>query len=324
MQARLVYLKEIVKNSRKGIRIITCISGTDLMIPKFLYCCVLLLSAGFLVNCAVPSAPSAPRTPLEKPLSLTDPLLKSCVFQPQTRIAHFPMYHFPPSGEYKAPLREKVSKSQFQLLHTILTYFPNVAVFDEHVTTNVFGPGVFEALQRGLGGDSHYERADGKIFYLQERFSTARSLFHGGIPSHYDRLGEVQKEYLFQTGASMTLYFLGYIRQLHKVIDFADFQIVLDQIQKHGGVKNFLKVSSSNRDYYVFGFREQKLKLQVIEFFNINPAFQGLALIAYGAHHDFKDDFAGYFFEENPNCLQWDRKTSQPVLAFPAPLIFRL
>ena len=283
------------------------------------------MSAGFLVSCAVPTLPALSLTPLQKPLSVTDPLLRSCVFQPQTRIAHFPMYHFPPDGIIDPALREKVAKSQFQLFHTILSYYPNVAVFDEHVTTNVFGPGVLENLQRGLGGDSHYERADGKVFYLQERFNTARSLFHGGIPSHYESLGEIQKEYLFQTGGAMTLYFLGYIRQLHKVIDFADFQVVLNLIQRYGGLNNLIRVSSNsvNGRYYVFDYREQKLKLQVEEFFNINPTFQGLAIVSYGAHHDFKDDFSGYLFEEG-SCLQWEKGVSQPIMAFPAPLTFRL
>ena len=245
----------------------------------------------------------ASRTPLEQSLGLTDPLFKNCVFQPQTRIAHFPVYNFPPTGNYDANLRERVSKSQFQLLHTILTYHPDVAVFDENITTNTFGPNMLQSLQQGLE-EFHYTRADGKSFSLQERYSTARSLFHSGIPQYYEHLDETQKEYLFQTGGSMTLYFLGYIRQLHKVIDLNDFQIVLDHINQSGGIRKM--TFSNQKDYYIFDFRQEKLKLQVVEFFNLNPSFRGISLIAYGASHDLRDDFSGYLFEDGRHCLQWD------------------
>ena len=295
---------------------------------KIFYRFFLFFSAIFFVNCSVPITPMSSRSPLEQSLSLTDPLFKNCIFQPQTRIAHFPMYHFPPDKNYDAALREKVVKSQFQLLHTILTYFPNVAVFDENVTANVFGPKVFQALQQGLGGDSHYERADGQVFHMQERYNTAQNLFHADIPMYYDRMGEIQKEYIFQTGGSMTLYFLGHIRQLHKVIDLDEFQIILRQIEKYGGVEKFLRSVStdSNSRYYIYGFREERLKFQVETFFNINPSFHGISLVAYGADHDFRDDFTGYYFEEGRHCLQWDtgKQNSQTIRAFSPSLFFRL
>ena len=289
---------------------------------KFFYWFYLFLAIFSLARCAVPSSPVFTNKPIEQPLSLTDSRLKSCVFRPQARIAHFPMYHFPPSGKYDTPLREKVAKSQFQLLHTISNYFPDVAVFDENVTTNVFGPGMLRSLKKGLGGKSFYERADGEKFYLQDRFYEARNLFHAGIPPYYDQLGAWQKEFLFQTGAPLTLYFLGHIRQVHKVIEPEDFQFVLGYIKQQGGVERVL--SKPQKDYYIFTFREEKLKLQVIGFFNINPSFQGISLIAYGARHDFTDDFTGFPFEDGISCLQWDSDLYQsPTVAFPAPLNFK-
>ena len=146
----------------------------------------------------------------EKPLSRSDPMLKTCVFDPQTRIAHFPMFHFPPSGKYDTPKKERVSKSQFQLLHTILTYAPYIAVFEEQVTDNTFNPSLYEQLKNGQARGK-YKRLDGKTFTIQERFNTANSLFQGNIPAYYENLREDQKTYLFEAGASWIAYFLGYI-----------------------------------------------------------------------------------------------------------------
>lgn len=286
---------------------------------KYTYYLFLTSLLFFLTHCDVSSVSSSvPTAPREIPLSQEDPLLRTCIFQPQTRIAHFPMYHFPATGKHDDFLREKVSKSQFQLLHTILTYLPHVAVFEENVTTNTFGPGTFQALIQGQGQNFTYTRADGVIFNLQERYNTARNLFHGGIPLYYNHLGKLQKEYLFQTGASMTLYYLGHILQIHKVIEYEEYQVVIDQINQMGGVEQFLRSNSPNSKYYIFDYREEKLRLQVEGFFAQNPGFQGLVLIAYGAQHEFQDDFAGrYFeFEKGSACLQWDRKLGPQIAGF--------
>ena len=278
-------------------------------------------------NISVISASTASATKLyqEKPISLIDPSLTTCAFRPETRIAHFPMYHFPPSGRFSDSLEEKIIKSQFQLLHTILMYrHHQIAVFDENVTVNDFSPKVFNNLENKGGRDVNYTRADGTIFNLQERFDTARSLFHAGIPQYYEQLAPRQMEYLFNIGAAITLYFLGYIPQLHKVIAHEDLQIVMDDIDRRGGVGNVFRVSSSEQDYYIYTFREEKLFFQVTQFFNINPSFSGLALISYGASHKLQDEFNGYPFEEGRSCLDWDRPSSiqQPLLsAFPPPYL---
>lgn len=279
----------------------------------------------FLLHCSAPTqhpllgghpatsispAPNAPH--LAIPLSRADQAFVTCPFKPETRIAHFPMYHFPPSGQYNDLLKEKVIKSQFQLLHTILMYHPHIAIFDERITTNDYGPETFRRLQNQGKSGTNYTRHDGRIFNLQERFNTAQNLFHTGVPQYYELLGELQKDYLFNTGGPLTLYFLGYIPRLHKVIDYRDLRIVMDQITSKGGVAKFFKASSNQRDYYVYDFREEKLFFQVTEFFNLNPSFRGLTLISYGALHDLKDDFQGYLFEEGSSCLDWD-STSLPL-----------
>ena len=286
----------------------------------------------FLLHCSAPtqnpflrghpatSISPTPKLHQEIPLSLTDPSFTTCAFRPETRIAHFPMYHYPPSGELNDSLREKITKSQFQLLRTILMYHPHIAVFDEHVTINDYGPKVFNSLQNQGKSGVTYTRHDGTIFDLQLRFNEAQSLFHAGIPQYYDQLGELQKKYLLDTGGPLTLYFLGYIPQLHKVIDYGDLRIVMNHIKSQGGAGQFFRVSSNQRDYYVYDFREEKLFYQVTTFFEINPSFNGLALISYGALHDMKDDFNGYPFEEGTSCLRWDRDTSIPLYsAFPMP-----
>ena len=266
------------------------------------------------------------RNPQAIPLSLSDPLLKTCVFKPETRIAHFPMWHFPPDGKYKADLREKVAKSQFQLLQTILMYYPNIAVFDERVTFNHLNPKNLRLLRNNGKQNAVYTRVDGASFDLQERFNTAQTLFHANIPSHYEHLTEQQKEYLFQTGAALTVYFLGYVPQLHKVIEYEDLTTVTDFIKNSGGGERFFKASgnggnNADRKYYIYDFREEKLFQQVTEFFNINPGFSGMALISYGANHDFSDDFSGYFFEAGTSCLAWSDAPEGPVFSAFASLI---
>lgn len=264
---------------------------------------------GSLVNCAVPSGTGTPVRPQQLPLSLKDPLFKTCIFSPQARIVHFPMYHFPPTGEFDSALKEKVTKSQFQLMHSILAYFPHIAVFDEHLTTSEYNQDLFELLESGRAGKSSYTRADGEEFNLQKQFYEARRQFRTGVPQYYEHLTPRQKNYLFHVGASMTLYFLKHVLQLHRVINPSDFQVVIDEIDRHGGIKKYFQTHSSPDDYYIYKFREGKLKLQVLEFFRINSWFPGLALVAFGALHKFNDDFKGFFFEsgKSAGCLAWDR-----------------
>ena len=269
---------------------------------KFFYRFCFISVIWFLASCGPPVFK-------EKPLSLSDPLLKTCIFHPQTRIAHFPMYHFPPSGKYDSAKKERVSKSQFQLLHTILTYTPYIAVFEEQVTDNTFNPDLFERLKNG-GVQTTYKRLDGVTLSIQERFNTANSLFYNNIPEYYEKLSEEQKTYLFQTGASWISYFLGHIQYIHKVVGAENLKLVLQEIEnakKTKGVKKYLETPSQSRDYYIFSFREQHLRFQVMGFLNKNPDFQGISLIAYGNAHNFTDDFSGYPFQEGKHCLQWKR-----------------
>ena len=254
-------------------------------------------------------------------LSQADPLLTTCIFNPQTRIAYFPMYHFPYTGRATPEEREAVIKSQLQLLHTILTYSSlvnGIAVFDEHVTSNTFNPSTFSELERGRGRNFTYTRADGTQFSLQERYETAGILFGGGVPLRLNHLREDQKQFLFETGASMTLYYLGHIRHIHKVIEPGEYDTVMNQLQSGGAeplIGADLSGNSQARNYWVFDYREEKLKMQVDSFFQENPGFPGIALIAYGASHNFEDDFQGYLFEKGA-CLAWDKSASPTMDAF--------
>ena len=270
---------------------------------------------------------TAPQTALQpKSLSQTDPSFKPCIFQPQTRIGYFPMYHFPTTGQWDNEVLERVSKSQFQLLHTILNYSsaggPGVAVFDEHITSNMFNRGTFRLLQKGRGRGFTYTRVDGRRFNLQERYQTARFLFGRSIPLYYNHLREDQKRFLFETGASKTLYYLNHILQIHKVIEPSEYRLVIDRMRRQaGGAAAFLYAASqtgahsSDAQYFLYGYREEKLRFQVDGFFHRNPGFRGIVLIAYGAEHRFSDDFQGYLFERGP-CLAWDKGGSLTT-AFP-------
>lgn len=239
-----------------------------------------------------------------QPLSLNLPLVRNCVFDSQFSILHFPMIH-PSPYHYSPEDYEQVVLSQFQLLHTILDYKKagkNVLLFDENNTQDFFDEINYSRI---LSSNMTYERLDGTHFQLRERIQTANHLFAQGIPRYYEHLNKLQKDFLFNSGASFTLYFLKKIPKIHKVISVSDHELVLSHIQDISGT---LQLEGEESEYWQFAFRESRLREEVLKVFrtlNTQVLSQNLILIAYGFKHDFTDEFAGFPFQSGSFCLKW-------------------
>ncbi len=236
---------------------------------------------------------------ISQSISLNNAELKTCTFHPFYRIVHFPMYHHPDNGQYDNALFDQTTKSQFQLLQTIIAYKSNISVFDEHITRDGYDTLLIDNLRRGYSQGT-YTRLDGVRFQLLERYKTAFHLFGNGIPRYYEHLSQVQKTFLFDVGASMTLLFLGLISKIHKVISPENFNLVKENLRNP--LTGRIDITLPNSTYWVMDFREEKLKKEVLEQYTSSTK---LILIAYGANHDFSDDFQGYPFQSGHFCLNW-------------------
>jgi len=241
-----------------------------------------------------------------RPLSLNDPLLRTCVFDPGHSIVHFPMYHIPPqSGVVSNEDFERVVKSQFQLLHTLLDYnrsYQKPALFEETVISDGFDKSYINKMKRNLVERDTLRRLDGTQLFVANERRRAFQLFQGGFPAFYEQMNADQKRFLWDLGASWTLYFLEEIPRLYRVIDSNQFNFVRTQL---GG--NFSGASIQQNAYWIYSYREQRLREQVEIFRSQNPGWTGLIFIAYGKNHDFSDDFAGYPFQSGHSfCLGWD------------------
>lgn len=246
-----------------------------------------------------------------RPLSLNNSDLKTCVFDSAYSIVHFPMYHYPADGHYALQIEEKVTQSQFQLLHTILDYSQaqSLLVFDEHITTDDYNSQYFQSLSSGQSGT--YRRADGRTFQMGERMQTAQSYFSHGVPNYYEHLSALQKDFIFNMGASLTLFLLGKLQKVYKVISQEHFFSIRNRLLDPSG-----RLNLQGNDHIVYSEREMALKTEVLNFWR-NPAQGTIYLIAYGASHDFSDDFSGYPFQSGHNfCLNWESQIVpyQPVL----------
>ncbi len=234
-------------------------------------------------------------------ISLYNAELKNCTFHPQSRIVHFPMYHYPVSGNYDEIVFDQTSKSQFQLLRTILAYAPNISVFDESVTSDNFDQYFIDSLKRGHSKGT-FSTLSGEKFHYSEMYKQAYTLFGNGIPMYYEHLSQEQKAYLFQFGASYTLFFLELIPEVHKVISTQDFNLVKANVRDP--TTGQINDEDPNNAYWILHFREQKLREEVLKLY-LNTSSNNLILIAYGANHNFSDDFLGYPFEAGTFCLNW-------------------
>ena len=276
----------------------------------------LFLCAFFLTGCALGvNQPGVFQQVLSRSLSLNEPELRTCVFDSYSSIVHFPMYHDPPVKDYSLQTYELVVKSQFQLLHTIIDYHRSakpLAIFDEHVTSDGYDSSYIQRLEQGTVPPSDfYEKFNGSTFYFAERYRSARSLFGQGFPSHYEYLNELQKKFLFDTGASRTLYFLKEISQIHKVISPERFKLFRANLI--GDITSSNSLNFNENQYWIFTFRDRELRSEVDKFYQKNSFYRynGLVFIAYGANHDFSDDFIGLPFQSGHDfCLKWRHSSS--------------
>ncbi|MBC6415227.1 MAG: hypothetical protein GDA46_02410 [Bdellovibrionales bacterium] len=258
----------------------------------------LFLIPWILLACSQGINPGYKQQISSRPLSLTNQNFRTCVFDPGYSIVHFPMYHSPPKADnISTEVFETVVKSQFQLLHTLIDYnrsYQALAVFDEHITDDTYNENYVS------NSSDSFTKLDGSKFFVTERKNLALKLFQSGFPAFYEHLNQLQKDYLWTMGASLTLYFLKEIRRLYKVIEKQSFDLVLAKLGN-----NFTDINNLN-SYWIYQYREQELKLQIQNFYKSRPAWKGLAFIAYGKKHDFSDDFQGYPFQSGHSfCLNW-------------------
>lgn len=242
-------------------------------------------------------------------LSLTDSRFTTCNFDPQYSIVHFPMYHFPSYGQVTQESYERISRSQFQLLHSILNYnrsFRKILLFEESVSTDNFDESYFQNLQQGLQNQDKIERlADGKFFLVTEQFYKARELF-AQVPRYYEHLSLEQKDFLLNIGAAFALYFIGEVPKLYKVISSEKFNQVVHAINQNPEIK------TDKQNYWIVEFRERALQEELMQVYRTNIKPNELIFISYGADHDFSDEFAGQAFQSGHNhCLLWDQTYQQ-------------
>lgn len=199
-----------------------------------------------------------------------------------------------------------------QCFHTLIDYSKNsfiqLSVFDENFTTDSYTPQYLQELADGLRPQDSYIRIDGTPQYLQSLLIQARALFLNGPPVYYEHLTSEQKNFLVEQGATFTLYFLGVIPQVHKVISSQHFTLVNHNIRDASGQVRF-----QGNEYWIFDFRETALREEINNFRRYNP--QRLCFITYGAEHDFSDDFAGHPFQSGHDfCLNWKNNTALPQI----------
>lgn len=277
-----------------------------------------LFLALFLIAGCQPNPTSfsgARSNPKSLPLSLNDPQFASCQYPGNARIAHFPMFHYPPTG-FRQDQREleRVSRSQFQLLHTIISYRPHIAVFSEGILTDHYNKHTYSQLKQGTDRTT-FSRLDGTAFQLQERYNTAQSLFPGIVRQYYEHLTATQKRFLAYTGGALTAWLLGQIpgNHIYKTASEQDMEAVTSNLNRislarYNGNLDLLfnapEGSDRERDYWLLHFREKRTFEEVSRFYRQNPSFRGLVLIAYGANHRFNDEFLTGF-SDGSFCLGW-------------------
>lgn len=248
------------------------------------------------------------------PLSLSDTTFRSCQYPGHIKVAHFPMFHYPPTGfAGDQTVFEQVSKSQFQLLHTIIAYKSSIAVFSEDVASDYYNTQIYANLKQGIDRTT-FELFDGTRFQLQERYNTAWHIFPRSVPKYYERLTPSQKEFLSYTGGTKTAWLLGQIHHIYKTISEQDRSAFIanlnriSQLRYQGNLEllfNAPENSDPERDWWLLHFREQKLRQEVDAFYRQNPGFSGLVLIAYGVNHNLKDEFP-VSFSDGSFCLGWN------------------
>lgn len=245
-------------------------------------------------------------------LSSNNPYLRTCIFEPQYFIVHFPIYHFPADADLDPQKYEDTAQSQFQLLSTLLDYSKashiKLSVFDENTVKDGYNPQYLQELAAGLRPRDTYTRVDGLEFSLQNLLAQAKAFFSHGPPLYYEQLSSGQKNFLVEHGAIFTLYFLGVISQIHKVIQPHHFSMVNQRVRDANGQVRF-----EGNDYWIFDFREMALREEVNNFRLYNP--HRTCFIVYGAEHDLSDDFAGYPFQSGHDfCLNWKNNSVLPQI----------
>ena len=225
------------------------------------------------------------------------------------------MLHYPPTGfdDEDQKVFEEVSRSQFQLLHTIIAYKPYIAVFSEGILTDHYNAQTYSQLKQGTDRTT-FSRLDRVTkFHLQERYNTAWRLFPRKVTQHFEYLNQTQKRFLAYTGGALTAWLLGQIPHIYKTASEQDMDAVIANLNRisrlryNGNLDLLFKTQEGidqERDWWLLHFRERRVKEEVDQFYRQNSSFRGLVLIAYGAYHKFHNEFSTSF-SDGSFCLRW-------------------
>ena len=278
-----------------------------------------------LTNCGPFNWPGAYRPGTEnqirsRELSLNNKNYRTCVFDSFADIVHFQMWHYPPNGYYNNNEREEVVMSQFQLFHTLIDYSKGgreLVFFDEHITSDIYNRQTMEqilsdpdSVKFGL-----FERIDGSSFFITDLVDSSRNLFpNQNLPAVYEYLNEAQKDFLFDHGAGPTLYYLGIIPKIHKVISSDKLDLINQKIRDESGNIEF----NEKTKWYIFGEREDQLKIEVETWRLSNSNPRALVFIAFGANHNLSQEFEAYRFQNSKTagCLDgWRNQFDNNILS---------
>ena len=176
-----------------------------------------------------------------------------------------------------------VLESQFRILNKIGDYMikgKEIVFFNEERTASNFVP----------DDRNRYKGFTG----------AARSFFSEGIPRNLENFSHEQKDFLYRVGAVNTLYFLGAINVIFKVISQRDIDLV--EINRRGLLTQRLLKVVKGEDYFIHNFRERKLKEEVDMFLSAYKErygrdYGGEVIIVYGGAHDLSQEFKNCSFQ---------------------------
>jgi hypothetical protein len=198
------------------------------------------------------------------------------VIHEQTTIVHFAQWHWSdklelnPGSHELAIIAEMVARSQFKLAKFILAN-PDFEVFSEELCKDL----TFESLKNSA---SDFD---------------VDSIFSNGIPNEYSEIKDLQKQCLAKLGASRVLFYLGYLKNVHKVIECK--KIIKIRQDYEMLLKESNGIETPHIKYLIHTKREAALAKEVNSFLESNPGKK--ILIVFGAGHELSGLFENKSFQ---------------------------
>lgn len=212
-----------------------------------------------------------------------------CKFDRNSRILHFPQMHWRPEFRDNPLAIDQVARSQFDLAH-FLVENPEYVVFKE---------GLFEDIGPKAYAD---QEKDPRSLVL-----VARMIFPRGIPNKFDELSNLQKEFLAEIGAGLTLFYLGTIKEIHRTITPDESHRIDGAIEKKaselGGLSSSILAQHPEISRLIFHDREMAASQEVKSFLEKkNTDSKAKVLLVFGSAHDFSAYFTHYSFSVSRSC----------------------